>query len=252
MRLKLIRLDNFYQNMSDPQVGLNFLEMSLIRSKGYGPEYSSGYLPLDASDFICWHYLLYLESEDGWVPISCWRHTSLNRCDYYRVVPPFLNTVKEADVHPHLEALEALISNCRLTHQELIYLGGLTILKSFRVDRELSNDVKEVVIATAYQEQQSRQCTLLSGGAMKFKTHLVLEKAGLEPLSWQGVSLPPFEKKSAFGAPMIVMALREGFSQWGKECFRKHSLLLQNIVHIGGAALPEVQEAVKKEDKKAA
>jgi len=220
--IKIVIIDNPYKQIGNPEVKDLFGELVSLRAEGYGPEYSPNYLPLDSADFVVPQYLFCVDGDNGLYPIGGYRIISLNRCRDYLIHPPFLRTVEDSASQPHLDAVHAIIGQHSGPNQNLGYGGGFTIRKHFRQYPELSELMKELLVAQLVDDMEQHVFSgMLTGGIIRFKTDQFFQKAGFERLRWNSQSLEPIQKKSAFGEPVLLLELKTP-SSWALECRRKH------------------------------
>src|SRR4029453_13263690 len=103
---------------------------------------------------------------------------------------PILAWARDAGADEHLNALTAMIEECRRLNRALNYGGHLALREDCR-DRAIHQLMRELT-AAAFNESTRGQ----GGGAavlvsvLRTKTNIWFENIGFKPLSWEEQSLP--------------------------------------------------------------
>lgn len=210
-----------------------FIKLLQVRAAGYGPDYPKHHLPMDSGDYVARHHIFCLEQSDGSLEaVSTYLVCDLSRYDYYHLQLPIVSLAKAVNVQPHIQALDTLLDFHRKTNLNFSYAGGFTIKKEYRKDRELSKLMRELCIATVFDDfiRQNMAC-LMCVGVPRFKTELLWEQGGFNKMTWNGSVLEAMPKATAEGEPILIMC-SEKPSQWALECREKYRDLLESRIVI--------------------
>jgi hypothetical protein len=231
--LQVISVHNMARAIEQPLARSLLGGVALLRSRGYGPDYPSHYLAMDAADLVCTHHL-FCQPEDGkWTPVAGYRQVSLRDCEAYGLELPLLKTVRTSGSADHVAAMEELVEGARNQGKDVLYCASFTIQKQARPNRVLSQTAKELLAALHHVEEVSCvPAVRISAGVLRFKVNDFYQQVGFFPLRHKGEVLPPVSKASAAGE-LIQLLRQEHVSDWCRACYLKHRALVDNRITVG-------------------
>lgn len=242
-RLKIVTLENFYKNIYSPENREMFMKLMQLREQGYGHEYPENFLPVDVSDFVVCHHLFCIEDDRGLVPIAGGTHASMKRCDQYNVALPIDSLGQKSKNPIHGEAVRDLLQDFRQNGKDLVNGVRLTIAQEYRGNREISEQVKELVAGLLVADTEMYGLSaIVTDAIVRFKTDRLFHKMGFRPMEHQGKELPLLKKHWAKDEPALLMIAHQ-LSDWTHECYDKHRDAIEGRVLIGQKRVAEKKAA---------
>ncbi|MBI5495382.1 MAG: hypothetical protein HY904_10190 [Deltaproteobacteria bacterium] len=230
--LRLITIDGFYPCAESALARQLMGGLVQLRQRGYGADYPSNYLPLDASDFVCTQHLFV--REDALEPVAGWREVSLHRCRQHGLELPLLRTVRESGSPDHAAALQELVDAADARGADVVYASGFTVPKALRGPDAVSGTVKELVAAMHAADAPHHEGTVrVTGSVPRFRVCTLYASMGYHPMRRAGVELPPFHKASAGGEPVRLLQYT-GVTDWSRQCLARHRDVLATRLVVRG------------------
>lgn len=246
---RLVVLDYPVRHWGDERVQRTFAQVISMRLAGYRAEYPPEVLPVDAADFVSTLMLLGREEGGGFDPFFCIRYVSLDRCRAHRVEFPATGAARAAGATEHQQAILRAVETCEREGRTFGYASTWSVKSEVRKDRDLSIFLRDFVVAShAWYQLAYRVDETATYGVVRFKAHLVEQKAGYEVIAGaDGRPLGVFPYYSLFGEPVLTLHLRN-LSSDALRLARELSLYWENRIHLGEPAVIEWP----KEEKRAA
>lgn len=226
-QLALVSLDNVYRTLEEASVQRFFMGMLVLKARGYAPpNYPSSYLTFDAADFVGRHHLICRRSENGLEPIAAFKNITLERCDFYKISPPYFGLLSSAEAVRHQETMSRLFEHHRSSSKPLFFSSGFTMSAEYR-GTAVSTLIKELVASLMLQDSiEAGFAPMIGAGVPRFKTEKLWDQIGYARMGDKEGPLPPFPLLPSNNEPIVLMKVDE-FSAWAKECHSKHARLLQ-------------------------
>lgn len=236
LNLKIVTLNNYYENLQDSEIQKRFSDLNVVRSLGYNAEYPKRCIPFNETDFVVCHHLFYLEENGVSKPVAACKESCLSIYDRYQMEPHLLTMARKGGSADHVEALEALYDECRNSGQDIMYGAGFTILKEYRGRKELTTVIRELVAALVIQDMKEREIVqAITTAQPKFKMNLFFSKMGYEPLQWRGQILEPIDNPAGPGEKLMIMKAPK-LSDWSMACYEKHRDFIEQRSFLGTPA----------------
>ncbi|MDP7319482.1 MAG: hypothetical protein QF441_02690 [Bacteriovoracaceae bacterium] len=186
MKYKIIVINDFFSQIEDPDVSMNFTKLMAMKRDGYWSKHNESYLPLSQDDFVGIHVLL-VDEVHGDI-IMAFKTTTKSICQRYRIKFPmdeYLEIASDID--------KKMVSNftSKFHNSEITYSGGWTINPKFK-GFGLSNEFKEIYTAIHYHVHHSYNLNcLVAIGVVNFKTDEFFDKIwGMTAFTGTAYSLP--------------------------------------------------------------
>lgn len=245
--LRLVIIDNPSRNWGNPLVRDLFHKVVGLKLKGYGKEYEQGVLPIDTTDFIGTHLTICQERGGALEPLIAYKSISLERCREYQPNLPFpvLAMTQVASAKDHEEYVRRKIEECIRTGKGLRYCSAYTIQPEVRENRILVQRLKQMLVAVQInflRMTQTHESLLM--GAMRFKVDQMFRSWGYKDIELDGRTLPPFNVKSIFDQPAMLLRLEE-FNDEVLKHLETYAELWKNRIEVV-PALPSVEEVSGK------
>lgn len=223
--IKLVELDNFYENLDNPHSAGLFAGILAMRKNGYESFYPKKFIPFDKTDLIAKHYLICAAETDCLIPLAGYKRVTLIACDDYQIVLPIQIWAKNSGDVAHFQAVNEIIRSHRVSGQTLTY--GAHIVLHKRAKEFITSDFfKEFAAGACYLFQiENGSYTELINSTLRTRTNVWFEQIGYQPLlSNEGNPIAPARHPESPDDSFIPMIMRE-LSEWSKECYEKHRQL---------------------------
>jgi hypothetical protein len=208
--LRIIILECPYDTWGDPLTRDLFSKLVHLKIAGYQQEYEYGVLPVDTTDFIATHQLVCRETPEGFIPLTGYKSTTLERVKKHGLTFPGLGLVRSAQAQKHEKAVTQIIERCERENKSLAYTSTWTMDPSVKNNRELRmklRDIFEAMYVLFHLEQQISE--ILVGGTLRFKTEALFEFWGHHFLQLGREILPPIYVPHLLDEKVVVMHLKK-------------------------------------------
>lgn len=235
MKLKLVVLNSPYQNWQRPKMAEYFSKMVELKFNGYRKNYPAHYLPVETTDLIGIHHLVFVEDQGREVLLSGFKTVFLEQCDFHRIVFPVVAMMsRKGQAGPeHQDSVLKTIETAKKNEERVSYSSSWTINPDYKDKPELAQAAKELCVAMLYwhsREYEIKNEFLL--GVVKAKTDLFFMNYGYKPISIGPVELPAFEAIDV-DHKEVRMLYREQFNSNANQLLEKYDLLFQECTVIG-------------------
>lgn len=208
-----------YQSWQLLDVQTHFADMIALKLAGYQKEYQYGVLPVDTTDFIANHVLIYEKLQTGKSRlVSALKSTPFHYCKAFQLEFNARTLLRHGHAkQQHLIALNTILEKCSSLSRSIAYYSSWTILPEIREKKENVRLLKDIVTALTFLHHQEESIDELLGlGVPKFKTHEYFSTWGFEAVQFQGSDLPRLYVETYSDIEVILMHL-QSFSVYAKE-----------------------------------
>jgi len=121
-----------------------------------------------------------------------------------------LGLVQVSESPPHILAVKQIIARCQKEEKQLTYTGSWTINPDIRKNRPLTKEINRL-FHTIYVlfHVENKIDEIITGGTVRFKADVMVQKMGHAPLSDEQGALPPIAVKHLFDEKVLVTHLRQ-------------------------------------------
>lgn len=193
MRLRVVVLDNAWENWHVPGVAEMFRKVMTLKHRGYGKEYPSNVIPMDQTDYFAIHHLVCEESTWGdLTPLMGYKIAPLSRATAFNSNFGALTLTKLVNAEQHERAIMGILERCERERRDISYDSSWTIDPIVRQDRELTNRLRKIMqaIHVIYHTGEGAP-EVLAAGAIKFKMERLYQYWGYKEIGLQGRTLSP-------------------------------------------------------------
>jgi hypothetical protein len=182
--LKVIILDNPYDQLADALVQKIFPKCLELRVRGFRSRYDDGVLPFDTSDFFATHILVGTGSLDNFSALLGFKQFTLSRCEHFKATFAPLALMKQLNLTEHAGVIESILGRCRKESREISYLGSLVMNPEVKTDKVMSSYLLDLFIVLQYffANEFNIQEGIV-GTTLRFKTDRLARTLGYKPLA---------------------------------------------------------------------
>lgn len=235
MKLKLVVLHSPYRNWLIPQMPEYFSKMVELKHKGYQKNYPSHYLPVEATDLIGTHHLVFFQDGQNEVLLSGFKTVFAEQCDFHRLNFPVISmmTRKDQGTPEHRDSVMKIIDDAKIHQQRVSYSSAWTINPEFKDVPELAQAAKDLCVAMLYWHglEYSINSEFLLG-VVKAKTDLFFMNYGYKPISNGSAELPSFSVVDVDDKEVRLLH-REAFNKNADVLINKYGRLYQERRVLG-------------------
>jgi len=220
--LRIIVIDNPYDQMSEPLVQELLPRVFDLKIKGYRSRYDYGVLPLDTSDFIATHFVIAHPKGAVFQPILSYKMLTLKRAKLFNLPFSPMVMMQQCGTEKHVQAVRQIITNAELKGRDVSYIGSLTIDPEYKSDKLLVQKLMDLFVVCHYfYSLENNISEGLSGATVRFKMSRLVERIGYKPLELEGEAL----------SPIVVPAISNEISQF--YYLQSFSAESETISHFG-------------------
>lgn len=222
-----------YEIMNFEVVQKIFPALIQLKTTGYQQEYQRTVLPFDSSDFVASHLLMCEKKAQTLVPVLGFKSVTLKRCDDHRISFPMLSMLERSDGETSdKEIIQKILNSYRekAREEKIAYNGSFTILPHLRQDKVLMKYLWEVsfsLLANYYMDYGIDH--VLAVCATKFKVNKKKEEHGWNYIQGGAETLPEYNCRALFGAPLIPMELFTSHEECKKSSERFKKMWFERV-----------------------
>ena len=232
---KIVVLNCPYINWDSKEVREVFSEMVHLKFENYQKKHFFGILPVDSSDFIGDHLLIYKKDQSGHLKlVNGVKTLPYDRCNLFNYKFTPITLLENDNQHEYLDVLNEIIQQGLGLNRKMSYYSSWT-MKSGIEEKASRERIKELFSATTYLYHRERGIKELLGfGVPKLRTDELFKSWGYKRVHSQGVEIPAIPASFLGGLDSVLIHL-ESFSSEIKELSLIHKVTWDSRLEIGSA-----------------
>lgn len=232
--LKLIILEDPFSTWENPVTMDLFYKIISLKKSGFGSRFSRNYSPVDKSDFHATHMCLAEELNGELKILSSFKAINKSTSDYYNMPFPGGTICDSTNSIRHINYLKSFVNECVSNQEDIVYYG------TYALNPSLNRDQKKIVLSYIfpilgmYSNYWNINKSILVG-SVKTKFNKIISRAGILPISENGIELSPV-KIPILDNELFSVQVGFKFSELCFEFLEEHNNLWTDRIHISSEA----------------
>ena len=208
-----------------------------MKMKGYEEGFAQKDLvaPLDTTDFIGNHVMVYMEQKEKIIPLLAYKNCSLKRCEQFNIPFPIVSSISLCNSEEHSKSLNDFLNEKSKQGQNIAYDCSLTINPIIKNDPELSYEVHSILFALGvlFKEENGIDISLMLAN-LKFQTNKTFKKMGAKPMIIGDKELAPVACPQHAYSELQIYVCDNSHSKKAIEMSKKYRSLWLTRKHFSG------------------